>query len=246
MIRRQLASTCVAAITALLALTANSAAPQPKAPAQICLNDSGNCATKPVGSGVKWHPGHYMLTYKASPQSNMDAIKDEPYVLGAVRRYYWAQLEPSEGVYDFSLIESDLKYLKSMPTPKRLVIQIFDRGHHSQPSPIGVVPNYLLEDARFGGKTGWYAEKGARWYGVAPAILGPVARTWDPVVMDRWIALFKALAARFDNEPYLEAVSGNDTTPGIRRTSSARLLERKDGHANQALDLRGCTGLSED
>jgi hypothetical protein len=136
-------------------------------------------------------------------------------VIGGVRRYYWAQLEPSPGVYDFSLIESDLNYLKSMPTPKRLVIQVYDRDYKKS-TPVGIVPNYLLEDARYGGKYGWYVDNGSRWYGVAPAKSGYVARIWDPVVMDRWIALFRAIAARFDNEPYFEAVTGNETTPGMQ------------------------------
>jgi hypothetical protein len=33
--------------------------------------------------------------------------------------------------------------------------------------------------------------------------------------MDRWIALFRALAVRFDSDPYVEAVSGQETTPGF-------------------------------
>jgi len=215
MIRRRLTTSLTAALTTFLACFTIAAATGPKAPSQLCLNDSGNCGVDTgQKGGVKWHPGHYMLTYKGSPQSNLDSIRDEPYVIGAVRRYYWAQLETGEGVYDFSPIESDLKYLKSMPTPKRLVIQIFDRDYRS-PTPVGVVPNYLLEDPRYGGKTGWYAERGSQWYGVAPTKNGFVARSWDPAVMDRWIALFRAIGNRFDKEPYLEAVSGNETTTGF-------------------------------
>ena len=167
--RRRLASAFCAALTALLVTATIAATPGPKPPSKVCLNDSGNCGddTAPK-TGVKWHPGNYMLTYTpGSPQSNLDTIRDEPLVIGAVRRYYWAQLETSAGVYDFSAIESDLKYLKSMPTPKRLVIQIYDRDYKSG-TPVGVVPNYLLEDPRYGGKTDWYAEHGSRWYGVAP------------------------------------------------------------------------------
>jgi hypothetical protein len=33
--------------------------------------------------------------------------------------------------------------------------------------------------------------------------------------MDRWIALFRAIGNRFDKEPYLEAVSGNEVTTGF-------------------------------
>jgi hypothetical protein len=219
MIKTDLAATLVAVITAFTASATMAATGQPKPPANVCINDASHCATEPPGEpsgkGVKWHPGNYMLTYKGAPQSQLDSIRNEPYVIGAVRRYYWAQLEPSAGVYDFSAIESDLKYLKSMPTPKRLVIQLYDREYRAN-TPVGFIPNYILEDARYGGKEGWYLNNGSRWYGVAPAKSGYIARNWDPAVMDRWIALFRAVAARFDNEPYLEAVSGQETTPGLK------------------------------
>jgi hypothetical protein len=216
MIRRRLAATCVTVMIVFAGSTAIAASTpaQPKAPRTVCINDAGDCAT--AGTGVKWHPGHYMMMWKGMSQSQMDSIRNEPYVMGVVRRYYWAQLEPSEGVYDFSAIESDLEYLKAMPKPKRLVIQLFDREYH-HPTPVGFIPNYILDNPRFGGKEGWYAENGSRWYGVAPAKAGFIARNWDPVVMDRWIALNRAVAARFDNEPYLEAVSGQETTPGLAR-----------------------------
>jgi len=206
----------VAAFTAFLASATIAVTTGPKPPSKVCLNDSSNCGddAKPK-TGVKWHPGHYMLTYRGSPQSNLDTIRDEPYVIGAVRRYNWAQLETAAGVYDFSPIESDLRYLKSMPTPKRLVIQINDREYNKLPTPVGVLPNYLLEDPRYGGKTSWYTEHGSRWYGVAPTKMGWVGRMWDPVVMERWIALFRAIGSRFDKEPYLEAVSGQEVTTGF-------------------------------
>jgi hypothetical protein len=49
-----------------------------------------------------------------------------------------------------------------MPTPKRLVIQLFDR-EYKETTAVGFVPNYILEDPRYGGKYGWYVENGSRW-----------------------------------------------------------------------------------
>jgi hypothetical protein len=217
---RHTGSAFVTTLLAFVACATFADAPQPKSPGKICLNDSGNCETGSPVNGVKWHPGNYLLTWNDSPQRQMEAIRDEPYVIGAVRRYYWAQLEPQRGVYDFSAIEADLKYLKSMPEPKRLVIQIHDRTYRAK-TPVGVIPNYILEDPRYGGKDGWYTANGSNWYGVAPAnngyASGYIARVWDPAVMDRLIALFQAVGARFDNERYLEAVSGTETTPGMKR-----------------------------
>lgn len=174
-----------------------------------CKSAAAGAPTK-----VKWHPGSYMMTYARAAQSEMSDIAREPYVRGVLRRYYWANLEPAMGKYDFSSIESDLNYLKAMPTAKRLVIMIMDRDFHGN-TPVGVVPDYILNDPRYGGKVGWYAEKGSNWYGVAPTRHGYVAREWDPVVNDRWIALYRALGQRFDREPLVEAVASQELTPNL-------------------------------
>jgi hypothetical protein len=189
----------VIALLGCLPLAASAAKP-PKPPSSICLESSGNCATTtPPGTGIKWHPGHYMLVYLDAPQSNLDDIRGESAVLGAQIRYKWADLESSKGVYNFSRIESDLKYLSSMR--KRLVIQIMDRGFGTTDRN-GIVPDYLLKDAEYHG-------------GLARTKTGYIARLWDADVMDRLIALSSALAARFDNEPYFEGITLAETAASV-------------------------------
>ncbi len=178
------------------------AATPPKPPANICIEDSGDCGNDPVTKGaIKWHPGNYMLVYMDAPQSHLNDIRNEPTVLGAQIRYRWADLEPRKGVYDFSRIESDLEYLASMPTPKRLVAQIMDRKFNTT-DPTGIVPDYLLDDAEYKG-------------GIARTKNGFVARLWDGAVMDRLIALYRALADRFNDDPYFEGITSEETTLGI-------------------------------
>ncbi len=183
------------ACAAAIPLISLAAAP-PKAPSNLCIGDN-NCAGPRDKKTFKWNPGNYMLLYPGSPQSQLADIANEPYVEGAQIRYYWADLEKGKNQYDFSQIESDLRYLQSMQNPKRLVIQIFDRKFNTS-SPEGVVPSYLLTDPEYGG-------------GIAKTRNGYAARIWEPAVMDREIALFTALAARFDAEPYFEGITTEET-----------------------------------
>lgn len=175
----------------------------PKPPTQICLEGASSCGKEapPSGSRMKWHPGHYMLVYLDAPQSHLDDLRNEPELKGAQIRYLWADLEQQKGVYDFSRIESDLRYLSSMPTPKRLVVQLMDRKFGTN-DPHGIVPEYLLNDPQYSG-------------GVAATKNGYAARIWNKSVMDRLIALNQALAKRFDKEPYFEGITIGETTPGF-------------------------------
>lgn len=115
-------------------------------------------------------------------------------IQGAQIVYNWRMLEPEENHYDFTQIEKDLSRVKAVN--KKLFIQIQDRFFLKEAR---YVPDYLLEDARFGG-------------GLAPQFDNPgegkpvgsgwVARQWDPAVRQRYQALIAAIAKRFDGEIY--------------------------------------------
>lgn len=198
-------------LLASCALTTFGAAPAiaqtpPAAPHAVCIEGAPDCGrvAAPVGAPrYKWHPGHYQTTVSIGQTGipYLSELAKEPHVLGIQQRYWWAQLEPQRGVYDFSLIESHLALLK--PIGKRLVIQVMDRSWNGS-SAAGVLPAYLGSDPAF--KGGWY---------VKPNDMGVVAQLWEPAVMDRLIALFAALGARFDGEVHVEAIMAEETTPAV-------------------------------
>lgn len=151
---------------------------------------------------VKYHPGHYMLVYfdLKNPSTAFKLIQNESQFVGVQRRYTWKRLEPRRGVYDFSAIAADLNFLRSMPTPKRLIIQFTDVGTDRYGAPH--IPDYL-KTAEFDG--GYY--KSSRG--------NVVTRRWNTAVQDRQIALFRALGAKFDKEPFIEGVVLEETATGI-------------------------------
>ena len=170
----------------------------PSLPPSGTINTTGGGTTTPP-NGTKWNPGHYLYTYKDAPQSDFDIILQEPNIKGVQVQYYWAELEPQEGVYDFSKIESDLAYLQAKG--KRLIIRIEDRTftRSSRQMP---PPSYLRTNPKYNG-------------GYSLSKTGYVANLWDPVVMDRLILLYQELGKRFNNEPYFEGITTEETAPGL-------------------------------
>ena len=200
---------CALATLTVVGTEASAASIKPKAPPQICLEVDGasvckNAPNTPAPTGaIKWHPGHYMLGEQIGhiPDSVYDQLRAEPLVLGIRQRYWWAQLEPERGKYDFSIIEADIRKLKAIN--KRLVLTVADRSW-SGTSAKDKLPDYLLSLSDGGG--GYYAKPDAQ---------GVIAKLWEPSVMDRMLALYEELGKRFDSDPNVEGVVLGESSPGF-------------------------------
>jgi hypothetical protein len=155
--------------------------------------------------GVKWHPGHYVtLAGGESPSTHLkriDEIGKESSIQGVLIRVNWAELEKSTGVYDLSVIDSYLRRLKAQPTPKRLVLRIMDRRFGTGSS--GIVPTYLTSQDVYNG-------------GLVKTSQGYVARIWEKPVMDRLIALYKVVGARYNGDSYFEGMQTGETTLSLK------------------------------
>ncbi len=156
--------------------------------------------------GIKWHPGHYiqLLTDESRAQvlEHIDEIGAVPSIKGVQVRIRWYAIEKSKGVYDFSDIDAYLARLKAQPTRKQLVVRIIDRKFNTD-SPAGIVPNYLHSST--------YA------WGLAESKTGYVAKLWKPAVMDRLIALHRAIATRYDGDSHFEGLTSEETTLGLAK-----------------------------
>jgi len=156
----------------------------------------------------------------ATELPQLDALKNESSVKGALITWKWRDLETAKGVYDFSSIDTYLNRLKALGTSKRLIIHVYDRAWSSPTST--TVPEYLKNDAIYKG-------------GEIPMANGVVARIWETPVMDRFIELTKALGKRYDSDPYVEGIQFSETAIGFSSeypapssfTNSAHLSELK-------------------
>lgn len=151
--------------------------------------------------GIKWHPGHYALLNGgetiATHLKHIDQIGLEPSIQGVMLRIYWAEIETSKGVYDFSRIDTYLSKLGAQPAPKRLFLRIMERRF--APIADGIVPQYLQTQSVYRG-------------GLVATRDGYAARLWEKPVMDRLITLYKVIGARYDTHPNFEGITTEETT----------------------------------
>ncbi len=134
-----------------------------------------------------------------------EAIHDHPFLNhsrfeGAQIMYPWAQLEPSKGNYDFSIIQEDYTYLKSYG--KKLFIQLQDATF--SPKYKGV-PAYLQTEEFDAGIICQRADDGE------PD--GWVAKRWNRNVQTRFALLLTALGQAFDAK--IEGINLQESAIGV-------------------------------
>jgi hypothetical protein len=140
--------------------------------------------------------------------ANIEEISKIPEIKGIMISYQWGNLERENGVYDFSRIRHDLDLLRTRG--KRLVLQVADKTYRSE-LVNACVPTYMRNDPKYlGGQVAITLNTGRR---------GCIAKRWIPVVMDRFIALHKALGAQFDKEPFVEGIVTEESATSVAFTN---------------------------
>src|ERR1035438_2041188 len=147
---------------------------------------------------VKRHPGHYVAVNEADEIQSVRHL-EEPALRGVSRRYYWADLEPTSDAYSLDAIKRDLAFLKAHN--KQLVVFITDKTFRPGKNPL---PSYLAAYALPNGH-------------------GFTAMRWDPVVIGRFVALNRALAKAFDDDPNFEGVAFQESA--LMRSEERRVVE---------------------
>lgn len=157
---------------------------------------------------VKWHPGHYYATM-GNGKNNPTYMKQvyaelerTPALRGLQVRYTWAELEVSEGVYNFASIDRILAELAKRE--KRLLILIQTKYFNFKSN---FVPDYLKNEKYENGTYVFvtYGEKTPK---------GENIKLWNSFVRDRLIELFKALGERYNSHPYFEGIGLPETALG--------------------------------
>ena len=130
---------------------------------------------------TKWYPGHYSKT-QGSCGAGFTGFRVNT---------SWRMLEPQEGVYDFSMIESALNQAQNQGKKVMLFFQVLDYGS----STTGSAPQ-------------WAANKGASYAGhFGDGRQFGVVKVWEPWVTTYYIKLWEALRTRFDSHPALAMVA---------------------------------------
>ena len=171
-----------------------------------CIGINAPCT--PGGSApttvnpANFHPGHYMSVGTSTGTKGFSRIAGNPNFVGIKRSYKWVELETALGVYDFSRIASDLASAQSLG--KRYWISIRETATNSNDLPW--VPSYMWNDPKYG--------CGPRYYGTYERTAsngGWIVCFWNERTRDRFAALYTALGARFNGEPYFEGINLGET-----------------------------------
>jgi hypothetical protein len=143
----------------------------------------------PACAAIPAEPANYVFAGGSDAEEVADLLA-RPDIDGVQIIYNWRQLEPREGVYDFSKIEHDLAIARARG--KKLWLQIQDRFFYPTSRNL---PDYILTEPQYDGgllKQQTFVAEGA------PQGVAWVAKQWNPPLRARFQALIAAVAARFD------------------------------------------------
>lgn len=157
---------------------------------------------------VKWHPGHYVTLVNPGKDSSYymnkvyTELNNKPALRGVTIRYKWPELEPKEGVYDFSSIDHHLAELTKRK--KRLIILLETKSFDPD---FDLVPNYLRTPAYAGGEFA-FSSSGSK------TIKGYNIKLWNQQVHDRLAALVRVLGNRYNSKANFEGFGLTETAMG--------------------------------
>jgi len=168
---------------------------------------------------MKWNPGHYILSTLDSSglEKLIIEFKDLPSMLGVQRQYYWSQLEPSKGVYDYTLIENDLALAKKYGKKLSIVIKYkyqISATESSLPQYIINLPNALVD----GISVPSYYIQGKVGDGLFNE--GQNANFGHPGTLAGFNNLLKALGSKYDSNPDITHLQFIETAIGASPDAS--------------------------
>ena len=133
--------------------------------------------------------GHYFSMPYSDTPADAAMLCEQPGVSGVVWRQTWQEVEPSQGLYDFSSFDKILAGIAASHNPRcQLWIIVEFKSFHGSPN-INPCPVYLQAQHS------------------APNTSGGGAMTcfmWEPAVLKPYVAMMQAAAARYDSNPRVE------------------------------------------
>lgn len=174
--------------------------------------------TNAEAAARKYHPGHYIAFLRGIDSQSVMLSSQKPGVRGYMKRYTWRELEPSEGNYNFSEIQSDLNWARAYGM--QLIVMIEDKTFvPERPTPgyIPTVPNI---------RTGYTAVR------------------WSPYVVARQKALVRALGARFDADPAFEGIAFQETSDSLNDATRRAWGYTPEKYRDAYIDLLRSAGQS--
>jgi hypothetical protein len=149
--------------------------------------------------------GHYFATRSADTPADAAMLCGQPGVRGVVWRRTWGEVEPVAGVYDFSSFDEVLAAIAGSGNPQ-CQLWLFIEYKSFLSSPVkNPCPPYLQPQ---------YSAPNEGGEGASTCFM------WEPVVLQAYVAMMKAAAARYDANPRVEGMIFQESALGFTGTYS--------------------------
>jgi Putative Ig domain len=135
--------------------------------------------------------GHYFSTQYTDSPAVAATLCEQVGVSGVVWHRTWSDVEPSEGVYDFSSYDKVLTTIAASRNPSCHLWLFIDFKSFSTSPVKNPCPTYLQAK---------YSALNSYGNGASTCFM------WDPAVVSAYTAMLQAAAAHFDSNPQIEGV----------------------------------------
>ncbi len=145
-----------------------------------------------------------VLVFALNNMSNTALFSDNANVAGTVLTYYWAQLEPQAGQYNWSVIDNDMK--PWVAAGKSVIIRVSASGWKKwQPAQNSGQ-----------GTPQWVFDQGVKHVTDSDGSIKP--EYWNPKFLSNLADFIHALAAKYDGNPHVTCIEmgigdGGETKP---------------------------------
>ena len=144
--------------------------------------------------------GHYFAPHYYDTAADAAMLCEQAGVRGIVWRRPWIEIEPRAGVYDFSSYDQVLAAIAGSRNPDCQVWMFIEfKSFHTSPTK-NPCPVYL--QAR-------HSAVNSDGSGAATCFM------WEPTVIDAYVAMMRAAAARYDRNPRFEGLIFQESALGL-------------------------------
>ena len=136
-----------------------------------------------------------------------------PYIAGVSKTYYWSQIEPQKGVYNWDIIDTDLKAWGEHR--KKFVFRVSPSGFTSWDKPYSGH-----------GTPQWVINEGVPTVTEVDGAVFP--QYWSPIYLAELKTFLTALGKRYNGHPHISYIqmaigSGGETLPDTETNNPSRL-----------------------
>ena len=159
-----------------------------------------NVVASPADNPLKSNYGHYFATRYSDTPADAAMLCEQPGVSGVVWRQTWQEVEPSPGAYDFGSFDRALNAIAASRHPQCQLWLMVEFKSFSNSPVKNPCPAYLQAQ---------HSGLNSGGNGSATCFM------WEPEVVDAYVAMLKAAAARFDANPRVEGVIFQESALGL-------------------------------